>query len=70
MLTISFLALPAGDLGDTLGAVRLALQLLRPKFKRVVFVPGNHDLCVSLIKPVQWAAVQRAEQVAIRIAVV
>lgn len=53
VLTISFLALPAGDLGDTLGAVRLALQLLRPKFKRVVFVPGNHDLCVGLIELVQ-----------------
>jgi hypothetical protein len=33
-----------GDAGDTLAAVRLALQILRPKFHRVVFTPGNHDL--------------------------
>jgi predicted phosphodiesterase len=34
----------AGDAGDTLAAVRAALAALRPKFRRVFFCAGNHDL--------------------------
>ena len=34
----------AGDVGDTLTAVRLGLKALRACFGRVFYVPGNHDL--------------------------
>ncbi|KAF8066179.1 D-cysteine desulfhydrase 1 [Scenedesmus sp. PABB004] len=34
----------AGDAGDTAAAVRAALAALAPRFRRVVYVPGNHDL--------------------------
>lgn len=36
----------AGDIGDTFEALRVALQVLRPCFHRVVLVPGNHDLWI------------------------
>jgi len=36
----------AGDVGDTLNAVKQGLKALRSKFARVFFVPGNHDLWV------------------------
>ncbi|MEW5298208.1 MAG: hypothetical protein WDW36_001358 [Sanguina aurantia] len=38
--------LVAGDVADSFAATRLALQLLRSKFARVFFTPGNHDLWV------------------------
>jgi len=34
----------AGDLGDTLNAVMHAFKELRPKFRRVFFTPGNHEM--------------------------
>lgn len=34
----------AGDLGDSIDAVALGLKILRPKFRRVFFAVGNHDL--------------------------
>ena len=36
----------AGDVGDTLTAVRFGLKALRACFGRVFYVPGNHDLWV------------------------
>jgi tetratricopeptide (TPR) repeat protein/predicted phosphodiesterase len=36
----------AGDVGDTLTAIRLGLKALRACFGRVFYVPGNHDLWV------------------------
>jgi len=36
----------AGDVGDTLNAVRRGLKALKGKFRRVFFTPGNHDLWV------------------------
>lgn len=36
----------AGDVADSLAGVRLALQLVRPKFRRVFYCPGNHDLWI------------------------
>ena len=36
----------AGDMGDTLNALRLGLRAFKSKFRRVVFTPGNHDLWV------------------------
>ena len=36
----------AGDVADTLHAVKLCLECLRPKFNRIFYVPGNHDLWI------------------------
>lgn len=34
----------AGDMGETLDHLRLALDVLQPKFRQLIWVPGNHDL--------------------------
>ena len=34
----------AGDIGESEGDLRLALDTLVPRFKRLLWVPGNHDL--------------------------
>jgi len=34
----------AGDVGETLGQLDLALSILTRRFGRVIWVPGNHDL--------------------------
>lgn len=34
----------AGDVGDTYVAVRYCLRALKERFRRVFYVPGNHDL--------------------------
>lgn len=34
----------AGDIGETLDHLRFAIETLRPRFARMVWVPGNHDL--------------------------
>lgn len=34
----------AGDVGETQDHLRLALDVLQPKFKQLLWVPGNHDL--------------------------
>ena len=34
----------AGDIGETVDHLKLALEMLVPKFKQLVWVPGNHDL--------------------------
>ena len=36
----------AGDVGDTFQAVKAALAALKRKFRRVCFVPGNHEMWV------------------------
>jgi 3',5'-cyclic AMP phosphodiesterase CpdA len=34
----------AGDLGETVEHVRFVFETLRPKFARLIWVPGNHEL--------------------------
>ncbi|MBK7862422.1 MAG: metallophosphoesterase [Archangiaceae bacterium] len=34
----------AGDIGDTIAELELAFDVLEPKFKKLIWVPGNHDL--------------------------
>lgn len=34
----------AGDIGETIAHLELALDLLQPKFRQLVWVPGNHEL--------------------------
>lgn len=40
----------AGDLGDTLKAVEVCLKLLRPKFRRLFYCPGNHCLWIREVE--------------------
>lgn len=34
----------AGDVGETLAQLELAFSILKPRFARIVWVPGNHEL--------------------------
>jgi 3',5'-cyclic AMP phosphodiesterase CpdA len=34
----------AGDMGETLEDLQFALETLQPRFRRLVWVPGNHEL--------------------------
>lgn len=34
----------AGDVGETCAHLELALEVLSPRFRQIVWVPGNHDL--------------------------
>lgn len=34
----------AGDTGETVEHLKLALAILTPKFRQIIWVPGNHDL--------------------------
>lgn len=36
----------AGDLGDTFNAVQIGLKIFKRKFRRVFYVPGNHDMWI------------------------
>lgn len=36
----------AGDLGDTFNAVKRGLMIFKKKFRRVFYVPGNHDMWI------------------------
>jgi len=38
--------LVAGDLGDTFNAIKRGLMLFKRKFRRVFYVPGNHDMWI------------------------
>jgi len=38
--------LVAGDLGDTFNAIKIGLSTFRKKFRRVFYVPGNHDMWI------------------------
>ena len=42
----------AGDIGETEDHLRFALETLVPKFARIIWVPGNHDLWT--IDPDPW----------------
>ena len=37
----------AGDVADTFVAIKLALRAFRAVFRRVFYVPGNHDMCAA-----------------------
>jgi 3',5'-cyclic AMP phosphodiesterase CpdA len=41
----------AGDVGETLGHLRFALDHLAPRFRQIVWVPGNHDLWSTSLDP-------------------
>ena len=41
-----------GDIGDTLGDLEFALATLVPRFRQVVWVPGNHELWVLPSDPI------------------
>lgn len=43
----------AGDVGATFGEVEEVLQLLRQRYAKVIWVPGNHDLWTHDHDPVQ-----------------
>ncbi len=43
----------AGDVGETFGDVETALQLLRHRYARVIWAPGNHELCTLPHDPVR-----------------
>merc|ERR1719281_766715 len=38
--------LVAGDLGDTFNAVKRGLMTFKKRFRRVFYVPGNHDMWI------------------------
>lgn len=38
--------LVAGDLGDTFNAIKRGLMIFKKKFRRVFYVPGNHDMWI------------------------
>jgi 3',5'-cyclic AMP phosphodiesterase CpdA len=43
----------AGDVGEKVGDIAWALSLLRSRFQKVVWVPGNHELWSVATDPVQ-----------------
>jgi 3',5'-cyclic AMP phosphodiesterase CpdA len=47
----------AGDTGDTLAQLTLALDVVTRRFARVIWTPGNHDLWT----PRQWPDSRRGE---------
>jgi len=38
--------LVAGDVGDTFNSVKIGLSIFKRKFRRVFYVPGNHDMWI------------------------
>ncbi|TDV34519.1 metallophosphoesterase family protein [Actinophytocola oryzae] len=53
--------LVAGDVGERMPDVEWALGLLRDRFAKVVWVPGNHELWTIPDDPVQLRGVERYE---------
>src|SRR5689334_5717035 len=41
----------AGDIGESIEHLRLALSILTKRFARLLWVPGNHDLWVNPTQP-------------------
>lgn len=41
----------AGDVGETEAHLRLAFDLLRPRFAKLIWVPGNHELWTTDRRP-------------------
>ena len=52
----------AGDVGDTIADVHWVLGLLRERFAKVIWAPGNHELWTSPRDPVQARGVERYER--------
>eukprot|EP00931_Biecheleriopsis_adriatica_P033770 TRINITY_DN19583_c0_g1_i1.p1 TRINITY_DN19583_c0_g1~~TRINITY_DN19583_c0_g1_i1.p1 ORF type:complete len:1546 (+),score=422.12 TRINITY_DN19583_c0_g1_i1:96-4733(+) len=50
----------AGNLADSLPQLRFALTVLKSKFRRIFYVPGNHDLWV---RRVTLSSIMKGEQV-------
>jgi 3',5'-cyclic AMP phosphodiesterase CpdA len=51
----------AGDVGERTDDIRWALELLRGKFAKVIWVPGNHELWTTTRDPVQMHGAARYE---------
>ncbi len=51
----------AGDVADLFGQIIETLSLLRSRFARVIWAPGNHELWTVPSDPVQLRGVQRYE---------
>ncbi|MFC0548097.1 metallophosphoesterase family protein [Kutzneria chonburiensis] len=51
----------AGDVGETASDIEWALGLLRERFAKVIWVPGNHELWTPKDDPVQLRGVERYE---------
>jgi len=50
----------AGDISDRLEVIRGTLQLLRAKFRHVLFTPGNHELWV---RGVEFDSIEKFNQI-------
>src|SRR5215813_1861480 len=50
----------AGDISDRMEVIRETLLLLRSKFRRVLFTPGNHELWV---RKVEHDSIEKLHQV-------
>ncbi|HEY5854904.1 MAG TPA: metallophosphoesterase [Aldersonia sp.] len=51
----------AGDVSEKTDDIRWALELLRSRFAKVIWVPGNHELWTTAKDPVQMHGVARYE---------
>lgn len=51
----------AGDVGDQVSEVEWALGLLRERFAKVIWVPGNHELWTPKDDPIQLRGQERYE---------
>ncbi|NUS45908.1 MAG: metallophosphoesterase [Mycobacteriaceae bacterium] len=51
----------AGDVAERSDDIRWSLELLRSKFAKVIWVPGNHELWTTVKDPVQMHGVPRYE---------
>ncbi len=51
----------AGDIGDSAAELALAFELLRPRFARLLWVPGNHELWTEPRSPEGARGVRRYE---------
>jgi 3',5'-cyclic AMP phosphodiesterase CpdA len=51
----------AGDVGEKASDIEWALGLLRERFAKVIWVPGNHELWTPKDDPVQLRGVERYE---------
>ena len=49
----------AGDVGEVFGDIERALALLRARFGRVIWAPGNHELWTHPADPVRLRGVER-----------
>ncbi|GID91758.1 metallophosphoesterase family protein [Amorphoplanes digitatis] len=52
----------AGDVAELLGSVEATLRLLRERFAKVIWAPGNHELWTHRDDPVQLRGVRRYER--------